>query len=257
MIHSTAIVDESAHVDPTCEIGAYAVIGADVTIGAGTAIGSHVVINGPTSIGSDCKIFQFASIGEDPQDLKFDGTDSRLEIGDRNRIREFVTINRGTSGGGGVTRIGDENLLMAYVHIAHDCVIGNNTIFSNSASLAGHVAVGDYAILGGFSLVHQFSRIGAHSFSGMGAVINKDVPPFVLVTGHYAEAKGINKQGLKRRGFADDEIAALHKTFMQLVRRRGRKEASDYAALEDLSARYSSVSELVEFLKAGNRGNVC
>jgi UDP-N-acetylglucosamine acyltransferase len=257
LIHSTAIVDESAQLHPSCEIGAYAVIGADVIIGERTVVAPHAVINGPTRIGADNRIFQFASVGEDPQDLKFDGTDSRLEIGDRNRIREFVSINRGTSGGGGLTRIGDDNLLMAYVHIAHDCVIGNNTIFSNSASLAGHVTVGDFAILGGFSLVHQFSRIGAHSFSGMGAVINKDVPPFLLVSGHFAEAKGINKQGLKRRGFSDDEIAALHKTFMQLVRRRGKKEASDYAALESLTARYESVQHLVEFLQAGNRGTVC
>lgn len=257
MIHSTAIVDETAQLHSSCEVGPYAVIGADVSIGAGTKIAPHAVISGPTTIGSDCRVFQFASVGEDPQDLKFDGTDSRLEIGDRNRIREFVTINRGTRGGGGVTRLGDDNLLMAYVHIAHDCVIGNNTIFSNSASLAGHVTVGDYAILGGFSLVHQFSRIGAHSFSGMGAVINKDVPPFLLVSGHFAEAKGINKQGLKRRGFSEEEISALHKTYMQLVRRRGKKEDADFAAVEDLSQRYASVGELVEFLKSGSRGTVC
>lgn len=257
MIHNTAIIDDSADVHPSCEIGAYAVIGADVTIGARTVVGPHAVVNGPTTIGEDCRIFQFASVGEDPQDLKFDGSDSRLEIGDRNRIREFVTVNRGTSGGGGITRLGDDNLLMAYVHIAHDCLIGNNTIFSNSASLAGHVSVGDYAILGGFSLVHQFSRIGAHSFSGMGAVINKDVPPFLLVSGHYAEAKGVNKQGLKRRGFSDEEIAALHKTFKHLVRRRGKKDESDYAAIDDLATRFSSVKEFVDFLQSGTRGNVC
>lgn len=257
MIHSTAIVDGTAYVHPSCEIGAYAVIGAHVSIGAGTKVASHAVINGPTTIGTDCRIFQFASVGEDPQDLKFDGTDSRLEIGDRNRIREFVTINRGTSGGGGVTKLGDDNLLMAYVHVAHDCIIGSNTIFSNSASLAGHVTVGDYAILGGFSLVHQFSRIGAHSFSGMGTVINKDVPPFLLVSGHFAEAKGINKQGLRRRGFSEEEIAALHKTFMQLVRRRGKKEDAAFAAIDDLSKRFASVLELVGFLQSGTRGTVC
>lgn len=257
MIHSTAIVHKTAEVHPTCEVGPYAIIGADVSIGPRTKIAPHVVINGPTSIGADCTIFQFASVGEDPQDLKFDGTDSKLEIGHRNRIREFVTINRGTSGGGGVTRIGDDNLLMAYVHIAHDCLIGNNTIFSNSASLAGHVTVGDFAILGGFSLVHQFSRIGAHSFSGMGAVINKDVAPFLLVSGHFAEAKGINKQGLRRRGFSEEEIAALHKTYMQLVRRRGKKNDTDVAAIEELTNQFTSVAEFVEFIKSSTRGTVC
>jgi UDP-N-acetylglucosamine acyltransferase len=257
LIHSTAVIDESAQVHETCEIGPYAVIGADVTIGERTTVGPHAVITGPTTIGAECKIFQFTSIGEDPQDLKFDGQDSRLEIGDRNKIREFVTINRGTSGGGGVTRLGHDNLLMAYVHIAHDCIIGDNTIFANSASLAGHVEVGDYAILGGFSLVHQFSRIGAHSFSGMGSVINKDVPPFLLVTGHYAEAKGINKQGLKRRGFSDEEISALHKAYIKLVRRRGKKEAEDYAELDSVAGRFASVAQFIEFLQNGTRGQVC
>ena len=180
MIHPTAVIDPAASVDPSCEIGPYVVVGADVIIGAGNTIGPHTVITGPTTIGESNHIFQFASIGADPQDLKFDGGDSRLEIGSRNRIREFVTINRGTEGGGGLTRIGNDNLMMAYVHVAHDCAVENNTVFANSASLAGHVSVGDYAILGGFSLVHQFSRIGAHSFSGMGSVINKDVPPYVL-----------------------------------------------------------------------------
>ena len=256
MIHATAVIDPSAQVHDSCDIGPYAVIGADVTVGARTKIGPHAVINGPTSIGSDNHIFQFASIGEDPQDLKFDGLDSRLEIGNNNRIREFVTINRGTSGGGGVTRIGDDNLVMAYVHIAHDCLVGNNTIFANSASLAGHVTVGDFAILGGFSLVHQFSRIGAHSFSGMGSVINKDVPPYLLVSGHYAEAKGINKQGLKRRGFDEKEIAALQKTFIKIVRRRGVKDESAYAEVEKLAHEFPHVKSLMEFVRAEGRGTV-
>jgi len=206
VIHPSAIVDPQASVHESCSIGPFAVIGADVVIGAGNTIGPHTVITGPTTIGKDNHIFQFASIGADPQDLKFDGSDSRLEIGSRNKIREFVTVNRGTTGGGGLTRIGDDNLLMAYVHIAHDCLIDNHAIFANSASLAGHVTVGDYAILGGFSLVHQFSRVGEHSFSGMGSVINKDVPPYVLVSGHFAESKGINKEGMKRRGFSAEEI---------------------------------------------------
>lgn len=256
MIHSTAIIDSSAQVHESCEIGPYAVIGADVNIDNGTTVGPHAVVNGPTTIGADCKIFQFASVGEDPQDLKFDGKDSRLEIGSRNKIREFVTINRGTGGGGGVTRIGDDNLLMAYVHVAHDCLIGNNTVFANSASLAGHVAVDDYAILGGFSLVHQFSRIGAHSFSGMGSVINKDVPPFLLVTGHYAQAKGINKQGLKRRGFSDDEISALQKTFIRLIRRKGIKDQEAQAEVDKLAEQFPAVNDLVKFLREGSRGTV-
>ena len=256
MIHPTAIVDPAAKIDDSCDIGPYAVIGADVTIGPRTRVGPHAVVNGPTVIGEDNHIFQFASIGEDPQDLKFDGLDSRLEIGNKNRIREFVTINRGTKGGGGVTSIGDDNLVMAYVHIAHDCIVGSNTVFANSASLAGHVTVGDYAILGGFSLVHQFSRIGAHSFSGMGSVINKDVPPYLLVSGHYAESKGINKQGLKRRGFDDKEIAALQKTFVRVVRRRGVKDEEAYTEVEKLAAEFPHVKHLLQFIRAEGRGTV-
>ena len=256
MIHPTAIIDPTATVDDSCEIGPYAVIGADVTIGRRTRVGPHAVVNGPTVIGEDNHIFQFASIGEDPQDLKFDGLDSRLEIGNKNRIREFVTINRGTKGGGGVTSIGDDNLVMAYVHIAHDCIVGNNTVFANSASLAGHVTVGDFAILGGFSLVHQFSRIGAHSFSGMGSVINKDVPPYLLVSGHYAESKGINKQGLKRRGFDDKEIAALQKTFLRVVRRRGVKGEEAYTEVEQLADEFPHVKNLLSFIRAEGRGMV-
>lgn len=256
MIHPTAVIDTAARVDDSCDIGPYAVIGANVTIGKRTRIGPHVVINGPTVIGEDNHIFQFASIGEDPQDLKFDGLDSRLEIGNKNRIREFVTINRGTSGGGGVTSLGDDNLIMSYVHIAHDCIVGSNTVFANSASLAGHVTVGDYAILGGFSLVHQFSRIGAHSFSGMGSVINKDVPPYLLVSGHYAEAKGINKQGLKRRGFDDKEIAALQKTFIRVVRKRGVKDEAAYTEVDKLALEFPHVKELLQFVRANGRGTV-
>jgi len=256
LIHSTAIVDKDAVVHDSCEIGAFSIIGAGVQIGEKTKIGPHVVINGPTIIGAENTIYQFASIGDDPQDLKFDGQDSRLEIGSRNRIREFVSINRGTGGGGGVTRVGDDNLLMAYVHVAHDCQVGNSAIFANSASLAGHVEVGDHAILGGFSLVHQFSRIGAHSFSGMGSVINKDVPPFVLVSGHYAEAKSINKEGLKRRGFSADEISALQKTFVSLVKRKGVKSDESFAAIDALANQYPAVDQMVKFLREGKRGTV-
>lgn len=256
MIHSTAVIDSAASVHESCTIGPFAVIGADVVLGAGNTVGPHVVISGPTSIGEDNHIYQFASIGADPQDLKFDGADSRLQIGSRNRIREFVTINRGTSGGGGLTRIGDDNLLMAYVHIAHDCLVDNHTVFANSASLAGHVCVGDHAILGGFSLVHQFSRIGAHSFSGMGSVINKDVPPYVLVSGHFAESKGINKEGLKRRGFSTEEIRAIQQSYVKLVRRKGVIEAEVFAEMEQLATEYQGVKHMLEFVRSASRGIV-
>lgn len=255
-MHPTAVIDPAASVHESCEIGPFAVIGADVVIGAGNTIGPHTVISGPTTIGRDNHIFQFASIGADPQDLKFDGKESRLEIGSRNRIREFVTVNRGTAGGGGITRIGDDNLLMAYVHIAHDCLVENHTVFANSASLAGHVEVGDYAILGGFSLVHQFSRIGAHSFAGMGSVINKDVPPYVLVSGHYAESKGINKQGLKRRGFSQDEISALQKCYVRLVRRKGVIEQTVLDEVGELAKQYQGVKHMLEFVRSAERGTV-
>ncbi len=256
MIHPSAIIDPSATVHESCEVGPFAVIGADVVIGSGNTIGPHAVISGPTTIAEDNHIFQFASIGADPQDLKFDGKESRLEIGSRNRIREFVTVNRGTAGGGGVTRIGNDNLLMAYVHVAHDCLIDNHTVFANSASLAGHVSVGDYAILGGFTLVHQFSRIGAHSFSGMGSVINKDVPPYLLVTGHYAESKGINKQGLKRRGFSKEEISALQKSYLSLVRRKGVIEESVFEEVQQLADQFPGVKNMLDFVRSAERGTV-
>ncbi len=256
MIHASAVIDPGASVHESCTIGPFAVIGADVVLGADNTVGPHVVIDGPTTIGDGNHIFQFASIGADPQDLKFDGADSRLEIGSRNRIREFVTINRGTSGGGGLTRIGDDNLLMAYVHIAHDCQVENRAVFANSASLAGHVSVGDNAILGGFSLVHQFSRIGAHSFSGMGSVINKDVPPYVLVSGHFAESKGINKEGLKRRGYSAEEIRAIQQSYVKLIRRKGVVEDNVFAEVETLAAQYESVANLLEFVRTATRGVV-
>ena len=236
MIHSSAVIDPAASVHESCTIGPFAVIGADVVLGAGNTVGPHVVISGPTTIGEDNHIFQFASIGADPQDLKFDGADSRLQIGSRNRIREFVTINRGTSGGGGLTCIGDDNLLMAYVHIAHDCRVDNHTVFANSASLAGHVSVGDYAILGGFSLVHQFSRIGAHSFSGMGSVINKE--------------------GLKRRGFSVEEIRAIQQSYVKLVRRKGVIEDEVFAQVEQLATEYQGVKHMLEFVRSASRGIV-
>ena len=201
MIHPTAVIDASAELGADVSVGAYSVIGPDVTIGARTVIGPHVVINGPTRIGEDNRIHQFASLGDAPQDKKYADEPTRLEIGDRNTIREFVTFNRGTVQDEGVTRIGDDNWIMAYVHIAHDCRIGNQAIMANNASLAGHVTVGDYAILGGFTLIHQFCTIGAHALTAFGSHVSMDVPPYVTVGGTPARAHGLNMEGLRRRGF--------------------------------------------------------
>jgi len=215
MIHATAQIDASARLGKV-EVGAFSVIGPNVEIGDGTTIGPHAVIQGPTRIGRDNRIFQFASVGAEPQDKKFAGEHSELVIGDRNTIREFVTINRGTGEGGGYTRIGDDNWIMAYAHIAHDCHVGNQTIFSNNATLAGHVEVGDYAILSGFAGVHQFCRVGEHAFVGMGCLINGDVPPFVIVANEYGRPRGINAEGLKRRGFSAERIAAIKRAYRTL-----------------------------------------
>jgi UDP-N-acetylglucosamine acyltransferase len=216
MIHPSAIVDPAARIGANVSVGAYSIIGADVEIGDDCEIGPHVVIEGPTRIGSRCRIFQFSSLGAEPQDKKFRGERATLEIGTDNTIREFVTLNRGTTDGGGVTRIGDRNWIMAYVHMAHDCIVGNDCIFANAASLAGHVRVDDFVILGGFSLVHQFCQIGAHAFTAMGAVINRDVPPYTVVAGSYAEPKGINSEGLKRRGFTPESIMSIKRAYRTL-----------------------------------------
>ncbi len=255
MIHPTALVDESAKIAKDCEIGAYSIIGPDVEIGEGTWVGPHVVINGPSVIGLANKIFQFASLGDAPQDLKYAGESTRLEIGDNNIIREYVTMNRGTVNGGGVTRIGSNNLFMGYTHIAHDCQIANNTVFSNGASLAGHVEVGDFAILGGFTLVHQFSYIGAHSFTGMGTAVNRDIPPFVMASGNHASAVGINKNGLKRRGFSEEAIGALHKAFMHLIKQRGSRQQA-LEQIGDLADRFPEVKQFVDFIQHSKRGVV-
>jgi len=218
MIHPSAIVDSSAELDENVSVGPFCVIGAAVRIGSGTEIGPHVVINGATDIGYDNRIYQFASVGEDPQDRKYAGEVTRLEIGNRNVIREFATINRGTVQDEAVTRIGSDNLFMAYIHVAHDCIIGNNTIMANAASLGGHVQIDDWAILGGFTLVHQFTRVGAYSFSGMGSAIGKDVPPYVMVEGKPARARGINSEGLKRRGFSKDDLTAIRRAYKTLYK---------------------------------------
>ena len=255
MIHPTAIVDPGASLAEDVRIGPYTILGPEVRVGAGTVIGPHVVVKGPTRIGTGNRIFQFASVGEDPQDLKYAGERTELEIGDDNTVREYATINRGTAGGGGVTRIGRGNLFMAYTHVAHDCQIGNSTVFANGASLAGHVEVGDHAILAGFACVHQFCRVGEHAFVGLNSVANRDVAPFTLAVGNYAEARGINKEGLRRRGFDAETVAALHRAYMALVRRHeGRREALE--GLKALVERHSEVRRFVEFVESSERGIV-
>ncbi|MCG8382569.1 MAG: acyl-ACP--UDP-N-acetylglucosamine O-acyltransferase [Gammaproteobacteria bacterium] len=255
MIHSTAIVDSSASLAGDVEVGPYSIIGAGVEIDSGCRIAPHVVIRGPIKIGKNNQIFQFSSLGEVPQDLKYKGEDTQVIIGDDNIIRESVTINRGTAEGEGVTVVGDHNLLMAYTHVAHDCHIGHHTVFANSSSLAGHVRVGDYAVLGGFTLVHQFTEIGEHSFSGMGSAINRDVPPYMTVAGNYAMAYGINKTGLKRRGFSQSTIRALHKAYRVMIKSHlPREEAT--SQLKDLIEDHPEVERFVSFILSSTRGVV-
>ena len=216
--HPTAIVDPGAVIHDSAEIGAYSIIGANVVIGARTRVGPHVVIDGNTRIGEDNVFYQFSSIGAPPQDKKYAGEPTRLEIGDRNTIREFCTFNRGTVQDVGVTRLGNDNWIMAYVHLAHDCQIGNHTIFANNAQLAGHVHVGDWAIMGGFSNVHQFCKIGAHAMVGMSTSLTQDVPPYVILSGNPAQAHGINSEGLKRRGFSREAITAIRHAYKVLYK---------------------------------------
>lgn len=256
MINVHALIDPKAELDSNVQVGPYSIIGAQVQIGSGTWIGPHVVIKGPTQIGCDNKIHQFASLGDDPQDKKYGGEpDTRLEIGDRNVIREYCTMNRGTVQGGGVTRIGNDNWIMAYCHIAHDCEIGNETVFANGASLAGHVRIEDYVILGGFTLVHQFCVMGMHSFSGAGSVIFKDVPPFVTVWGNRAEAYGINKEGLRRRGFSNDTIRLLHQAYKIIYKQNFTTEQA-IEILKELTEKHSEIRQLVSFLRQSTRGIV-
>ena len=253
MIHQTAIVDASARIAADVEIGAYSVIGAAVEIGAGTVIGPHVVIMGPSKIGRDNRIFQFSSIGDAPQDKKYQGEPTMLELGDRNVIREYVTLNRGTDEGNGITVIGSDNLFMAYSHVAHDCVVGSHAIFANAASLSGHVEVGDYAILGGFTSVHQFTQIGSRAFCGLGSVVTQDIPPFSTAAGNRARVIGINKEGLKRKGFSAEVIRALHKSFRDLLKSKGSKQDA-FENLKPLCEKHPEVAEFVNFVRNSKRG---
>jgi len=255
LIHPTAVIDPGARLADDVSVGPFSVIGPDVEIGAGSWIGPHVVLNGPTRIGRENRIYQFASLGDAPQDKKYAGEPTVLEIGDRNVVREYCTINRGTAQGGNVTRIGNDNWIMAYVHIAHDCIVGDHAIFANAASLAGHVEVGDWAILGGFTLVHQFCRIGAHSFCGMGTAVAKDLPPYVMVNGNPAHPHGLNSEGLKRRDFGSDTLSLLRRAYKVLYRSSlGLAEAVEQLEALNAEPADAKLALMIEFLKRDGRG---
>jgi UDP-N-acetylglucosamine acyltransferase len=253
MIHHTAIIDPTAIIADNVTIGPYSVIGANVEIGAGCEIGPHVVINGPTKIGKANKIYQFSSVGADPQDKKYAGEATLLEIGDNNLIRESVTINRGTVQGGGITKIGNDNWIMAYVHIAHDCIVGNDNIIANNTSLAGHVIIDDYVVLGGFSLISQFNKIGSYAFSAMGSVISRNIPPYVLVSGHMAKPIGINVEGLRRRQFSDEQVKNIKQAY-KLVYRSGLRIEEAEQKLDLLSQNQPELTILSDFLKTQQGG---
>jgi len=255
MIHATAIVSDKAVLAKDVVVGPYAVIGDDVEIGSGTRIDSHVVVNGPTTIGSDNHIYQFASIGDDPQDKKYGGEATRLVVGDRNTIREFCTVSRGTTQDRGETVLGSDNWIMAYVHIAHDCVIGDNTIMANNTTLAGHVHIGDWVICGGFSGIHQFCKIGAHAFLGMYAGINRDVPAYTMVSGQPATPRGINSEGLKRRDFSTDQIRNIKNAY-RLTFRKGKKLSEAIDEIAALSEAQPELTLFLESLRSSERGLV-
>ena len=250
-----AVIDPAAELDEAVTVGPFAVIGAGVRIGRGTEVGSHVVIKGPCTIGRDNRIFQFASIGEDPQDLKYAGERTYLEIGDRNRIREFATIHRGTLQGSSLTSIGSDNLLMAYTHVAHDCRIGDQVVMANAASLGGHVHVDDWAILGGFSIVHQFCRVGAHCFLAMGSVVSKDVPPYLMVGGHPAKPHGINSEGLRRRQFGAAQMSAIKRAYKTLYA-AGLSLAAAREQIAKAAADSEELRVMADFLAASERSIV-
>lgn len=252
-IHPSAIVEPGARLADGVTVGAFSYIGADVEIGSDTEIGPHCSVHGPARIGRGNRFIGHAAIGGEPQDKKYNGERVELVMGERNTVREFVTINRGTRGGGGATRIGDDNWLLAYTHIAHDCVIGNDCVFSNNATLAGHVVIGDHVILSGFAGVHQFCRIGAHAFIGMGAFVNGDVPPFVMVAQEgYSRPRGINNEGLKRRGFDAERIAMIRRAYRALyVAGHSLEEA--HARLGEMAGDSDDVRQLLEFIDSGDR----
>jgi UDP-N-acetylglucosamine acyltransferase len=252
-IHPTALVHPNARLGADVSVGAYSIIGEHVEIGAGTRIGPHAVITGHTRIGENNRIFQFVSLGEEPQDKKYAGEPTRLEIGDNNVIREFCTFNTGTVQDAGVTRIGNDNWVMAYVHVAHDCVIGDHCIFANNASLAGHVSVQDYAILGGFTGVHQFCRVGAHVITGIASVIRQDIPPYFTVAGSPAAPHGINSEGLKRRGYSSEALSAIKRAYKTLYK-SGLGLTDAQSAIAEEAKAHPELQALADFLAIPGRG---
>lgn len=253
MIHPQAIIDPRARLGKDVQVGAYSIIGADVEIGDRCWIGPHVVINGPTRIGADSRVYQFCSLGDAPQHTGYKGEPTRLELGERNVVREYCTFNRGTVAGGGLTQIGNDNFIMAYSHIAHDCRIGNHTVFANAASLAGHVHIGDYAVLGGFTLVHQFCRIGAYCMTAVNTVLFKDVPPFVTAGGNSAAPHGINVRGLRRRGFGEAGIAAIRRAYKTLYK-SGLLLEQALAEIDTMARAHPELTQLTTFIRESERG---
>lgn len=253
MIHPTALIDPKAELADDVQVGAFSIIEAKVRIDQGTTIGPHAFITGRTTIGRNNHIFQFSSIGEQPQDKKYAGEDTELIIGDNNTIRELCTFSRGSVQGGGVTRIGSNNWIMACVHIAHDCILGNNIIMANNASLAGHVTVGDHAILSGYSLIHQFCVVGEHSFTSFASYVNQSIPPYVTVAGEKAKVKGINSEGLKRRGYTTEQIKQIRRAYKALYR-EGKPLEEAKVVLAEMAADSPEVQPMVDFLNLAERG---
>jgi UDP-N-acetylglucosamine acyltransferase len=254
-IHPTAIVDVKAELDSSVEVGPYSIIGPNVKIDAGTRVAGHVIISDHTIIGKNNQIFQYSSLGEAPQDKKFKGEPTLLEIGDNNTIREFCTFNRGTIQDKGTTKVGNDNWIMAYVHLAHDCVIGNHTILANNSSLAGHVDIHDYAILGGFTLIHQFCKVGAHVITAVGSVVFKDIPPYVTAAGYDAKPHGINAEGLKRRGFSAEAILEIKRAYKTLYRNKLTLEEAKIELATKVKD-HQEIELLLDFLNVSTRGIV-
>ncbi|MET0281381.1 MAG: acyl-ACP--UDP-N-acetylglucosamine O-acyltransferase [Steroidobacteraceae bacterium] len=252
-IDPRAVVSPGARIAAGVEIGPYAVIGPDVTIGAGSWIGPHAVVNGPTVLGEGNRIFQFASIGEAPQDMKYRGEPTRLVVGARNTFREYVSVHRGTVTGAGETRIGNDNLLLAYSHVAHDCVLGDHIIFSNAVNIAGHVQIGDWAIFSGYAGAHQFCRIGAHAFIGNNTSVLQDVPPYVLAAGHPAEPRSVNVEGLKRRGFSEEQVRAIRNAYRVLYRSDLKLEEATLQ-IEEMAREQPVLAIFAEFIRGSSRG---
>ncbi|MDB6046906.1 MAG: Acyl-[acyl-carrier-protein]--UDP-N-acetylglucosamine O-acyltransferase [Gammaproteobacteria bacterium] len=255
MIDARAIVSPKAQLAADVTVGPFSIIGPDVQIGAGTIVGPHVVINGPTVIGADNHFFQFASIGDAPQDKKYKGEPTRLEIGDRNVFRESCTVNRGTTHDHGITRVGSDNLFMAYSHVAHDCQVGNKTVFANCAALGGHVEIGDWVILGGLTAVHQFAKVGAHAFLAGGAIVTRDVPPYVMVAGNPGVPHAVNSEGLKRRGFTEEQIRNIREAY-RILYRSDLRLSEALERLQPVAANCPEIRAFVDFIGTSTRSIV-